>query len=70
MESCWHNVFFLTLPLQRDCCAACKTVARTERFRAAAQLNMTPRAVFRSIELPLLRQIPARHSGVDLCDSA
>lgn len=28
-----------------------------ERFRLAAQLGLTPRAVFRSIERPLLRQI-------------
>lgn len=50
------HVFF-NLPLATRLLLQAWQTVPAERFRLAAQLGLTPRAVFRSIELPLLRQI-------------
>ena len=60
------HVFF-NLPLATRLLLQAWQTVPAERFRLAAQLDLTPRAVFRSIELPLLRQILPDHTGfVDL----
>ena len=48
---------FFNLPLATRLLLQAWQTVPAERFRLAAQLGLTPRAVFRSIELPLLRQI-------------
>ncbi len=50
------HVFF-NLPLATRLLLQGWQTIPAERFRLAAQLGLTPQAVFRSIELPLLRQI-------------
>jgi thiamine transport system permease protein len=50
------HVFF-NLPLATRLLLQGWQTIPTERFRLAAQLGLTPRAVFRTVELPLLRQI-------------
>lgn len=50
------HVFF-NLPLATRLLLQAWQTIPAERFRLAAQLGLTPRAVFRTIELPLLRQI-------------
>ena len=50
------HVFF-NLPLATRLLLQAWQTIPAERFRLAAQMNLTPHAVFRSIEVPLLRQI-------------
>ncbi len=50
------HVFF-NLPLATRLLLQAWQTIPAERFRLAAQLGLTPRAVFRSLEWPLLRQI-------------